>query len=91
MNRVASVMSAAILFAAGSLVIAQEPSARERELEDLVRRLSERVDQLESRLSRIEGRLNGARRWQAGTMSGSAFGGAGVLWALQKVTELMSR
>ena len=58
-NRVASVTSAAILFAAGSLVIAQEPSARERELEDLVRRLSERVDQLESRLSRIEGTEGG--------------------------------
>ena len=54
-NRITPVISAAIVFAAASLVIAQEPSARERELEDLVRRLSERVDKLESRLSRIEG------------------------------------
>ena len=43
------------------------------------------------RLSRIEGRLNGARRWQAGAMSGSALGGAGVVWALQKVLGLMSQ
>lgn len=34
--------------------MAQEPSARERELEKLVRRLSDKVDQLESRLGKIE-------------------------------------
>lgn len=33
---------------------AQQPSAREKELEELVRRLSDKVDQLESRLGQLE-------------------------------------
>jgi len=36
------------------MTVAQTPSQRERELEDLVRKLSEKVDQLESRLGRLE-------------------------------------
>lgn len=40
---------------AGATVSAQQPSARERELEELVRNLSRRVDALESRLSQLEG------------------------------------
>lgn len=35
--------------------VAQQPSQRERELEDLVRKLSQKVDQLESRLNGMDG------------------------------------
>ncbi len=36
--------------------LAQEPSARERELEEMVRKLAEKVDRLESRLDAAEGK-----------------------------------
>ena len=39
----------------GASVSAQEPSARERQLENLVRKLSDKVDKLESRISELEG------------------------------------
>ena len=36
----------------GVPALAQQPTARERELEDLIRKLSEKVDRLEERLDR---------------------------------------
>jgi phosphate-selective porin OprO/OprP len=41
---------------AGTAVSAQPPSPRERELEDLVRRLADKVDSLEARLGQVEGK-----------------------------------
>ncbi len=44
-----------VLLMAGASAVAQAPTARERELEDLVRRLSDRIDTLEKRLDQVEG------------------------------------
>ena len=54
MYRVLFVMCFGIVIFASSPVAAQDASARERELEALVRRLSDKVDQLESRLGKLE-------------------------------------
>ncbi len=57
MNRVFAVVFlsvAALAFCPGATALAQPPSARERELEELIRKLAQRVEQLETRLSRIE-------------------------------------
>lgn len=54
MNRILIMTSVAILFCAGATSTAQQPSERERELEDLIRKLAEKVDQLESRLAQLE-------------------------------------
>ena len=55
MNRIISAFFLAAVSCSGVAAFGQQPSARERELEDLVRRLSDKVDQLESRLSKVEG------------------------------------
>jgi phosphate-selective porin OprO/OprP len=44
----------AVAFCPGVSAVAQQPSARERELEELIRRLADKVERLESRLSQIE-------------------------------------
>lgn len=54
MNRTLSVISVALFFCATTSVMAQQPTARERELEDLVRTLADKVDRLESRLGQVE-------------------------------------
>ncbi len=50
----ASLTLALLLCAAPAAAQSDQPSQRERELEDLVRQLSERVDQLEQRLGQLE-------------------------------------
>ncbi len=55
MNRIVSVLFVIILGCSSASVMAQDKTARERELEDLVRNLADKVDQLESRLGQVEG------------------------------------
>ncbi len=50
----------AIVMVACSGAWAQQPTERERELEDLVRNLNQRVEALENRLSALEGGKAGA-------------------------------
>ena len=51
---VRSLLIVAVVLSPCVSVFAQQPSARERELEDLVRQLSAKVEELESRLNRLE-------------------------------------
>ncbi len=55
MNRIVFLIFAATLPLTSGLASAQEPSARERELEELIRKLSIKVEQLETRIDQIEG------------------------------------
>ncbi len=55
MNRIFSTIFVAVLGCGITTATAQEPSARERELEELVGKLGDKVDQLESRLGQVEG------------------------------------
>ncbi|MFQ5495245.1 MAG: porin [Phycisphaerae bacterium] len=54
MNRIFSVVLVTVLGCVSTAAMAQEPSARERELEELVRKLADKVDRLESRLGQVE-------------------------------------
>lgn len=54
-KRIVCLVLAATLPISGGVVAAQQPTARERELEDLVRKLGGKVDELESRLRKLEG------------------------------------
>lgn len=54
MRRFIPVISLAIMLGPRVFATAQQPSAREHELEDLVRKLAEKVEELETRLSRLE-------------------------------------
>ena len=54
MNRVVPLITFALVSGLGVSAVGQQPSTRERELEELVRKLVERVEQLESRLSKVE-------------------------------------
>ncbi len=53
-NRIFPVVVSGFLILASGLAAAQEPSGRERELEELVRLLADKVDRLESRLADVE-------------------------------------
>lgn len=55
MNRATLLLLGSLLCWSGDPALAQEPSARERELEALVRSLAKRVDELEARLDQKEG------------------------------------
>ncbi len=55
MSRIVTVMFGAALLCVTAAASAQQPSERERELEDLVRKLADKVDNLESRLGEVEG------------------------------------
>jgi hypothetical protein len=46
-NRIVSVLIVIILGCSSTTSLAQDPTARERELEELVRNLADRIDQLE--------------------------------------------
>jgi len=54
MNRIFASIFVTVFFCASTAAQAQEPSARERELEDLVRKLADKVDKLESRLDQMD-------------------------------------
>jgi phosphate-selective porin OprO/OprP len=54
-NRIVSVLIVIILGCSSTTSLAQDPTARERELEELVRNLADRIDQLESRLGQLKG------------------------------------
>lgn len=53
-NRLFVVILLTVTNCPGSSALGQQPSGRERELEELVRTLSDKVEQLESRLDRLE-------------------------------------
>ncbi len=53
MNRSFRGAALALALCTGAMAFAQEPTAREQQLEDLVRSLTERVEQLESRLDQM--------------------------------------
>ncbi|MFQ5495239.1 MAG: porin, partial [Phycisphaerae bacterium] len=55
MNRIIPAISVLFLLCCGAQAAARQPSPREKELEELVRKLAEKVDRLEARLSRLEG------------------------------------
>ncbi len=55
MNRVVPIIVLAMTFCPGKSAVAQQPPARERELEDVISKLADKVDRLESRLAQVEG------------------------------------
>ncbi len=56
MIRIFVAMSLAVVFCTCSAAVAQEPTAREHELEELVHKLIDKVDRLESHVNELEGK-----------------------------------
>ena len=60
MNRIVCLVLATAIPFSSSAVVAQTPTARERELEELVRKLGAKVEQLEARIGKVEGATSDA-------------------------------